>query len=54
LDAPAVARVLHGQAVSATLPGERGALLDPAGALVAIAERREEQWLPRVVMRDAS
>jgi tRNA pseudouridine55 synthase len=54
LDAPAVARVLHGQAVSATLPGERGALLDPAGALVAIAERREEQWLPRVVMRNAS
>jgi tRNA pseudouridine55 synthase len=53
LDEPTVARVANGQEVSATVAGGRAALLDAAGVLVAIAERRGDRWLPRVVMRDA-
>jgi tRNA pseudouridine55 synthase len=53
LDQRSVELVSHGREVAATVPGERAALLDPAGALVAIAERRGSSWMPRVVMRDA-
>jgi tRNA pseudouridine55 synthase len=53
LDASALARVAHGQDVSATASGTRAALLDREGTLVAIAERRADKWLPRVVVRDA-
>jgi tRNA pseudouridine55 synthase len=53
LDADAVGRIVRGIAVPATVPGEYGALVHAeTGALVAVAERRGEQWQPRVVMRE--
>jgi tRNA pseudouridine55 synthase len=52
LDSDAVERVVRGLTVPAALPGHRGALLDPDGALVAVAERQGDHWQPRVVLRD--
>lgn len=53
LDAAAVARIVRGIAVPATVPGALGALVHAeTGALVAIAERRADLWQPRVVMRE--
>ena len=53
LDADAVTRIVRGIAVEATVPGELGALVHAeTGALVAVAERRGEQWQPRVVLRE--
>ena len=52
LDADGVARVRRGQQTSASVEGDRVALLDPAGALVAIGERDGRQWQPRVVLSD--
>jgi tRNA pseudouridine55 synthase len=46
-----VARIARGMAVSAKQPGDRCALVDASGALVAIAERRGDSWQPRVVLR---
>jgi tRNA pseudouridine55 synthase len=51
LDEAALARVMHGQVVSATVDGERAALVDAGGALVAIGERSGVCWQPRAVMR---
>ena len=49
-----VARVARGIAVPATVAGERAALMNATnGALVAYAERRDDVWQPRVVMRPA-
>jgi tRNA pseudouridine55 synthase len=51
LEAADVARVARGQAVTATVAGQRAALLAAGGDLVAIAERNGEAWQPRVVLR---
>jgi tRNA pseudouridine55 synthase len=52
LDGAAITRVVQGLTVPAGVPGERGALLDDDGCLVAVAERRGDDWQPRVVLRD--
>jgi tRNA pseudouridine55 synthase len=52
LHAGAVACVARGQRVDATVPGDRAALVDETGALVALGERDEDRWQPRVVLRD--
>ncbi|HEX5437561.1 MAG TPA: tRNA pseudouridine(55) synthase TruB [Gemmatimonadaceae bacterium] len=46
-------RVAHGMAVAASQPGERAGLVDESGALIALAERVQDRWQPRVVLRDA-
>jgi hypothetical protein len=43
--------VVQGLTVPAGVPGERAALLDAEGTLVAVAERRGDAWQPRVVLR---
>ena len=53
VDDAAIARVVRGMTVPATAPGARAALIDPSGAIVAIAERSGDAWQPRVVLRDA-
>src|SRR5205823_6174970 len=45
-------RIVHGQMVSATVEGTRAAL-HHGGELLAVAEREEGLWRPRVVLRDA-
>lgn len=52
LDHEAVERVVRGLTVPAGVPGDRGALFDDDGHLVAVAERRDDTWQPRVVLRD--
>jgi tRNA pseudouridine55 synthase len=44
------ARLARGMRVSASIEGERAALLDDDGALLAIAERSGNEWQPRVVL----
>jgi tRNA pseudouridine55 synthase len=44
------ARLARGIRVGASVDGERAALLDDAGALLAIAERSGSEWQPRVVL----
>ncbi|MEP7087693.1 MAG: tRNA pseudouridine(55) synthase TruB, partial [Gemmatimonadota bacterium] len=44
------ARLARGMRVAATIEGVRAALLDDAGALLAIAERSGADWQPRVVL----
>lgn len=53
IDAAAVARVARGQCVPAHIAGARSALVDGAGTVIAIAERRGDEWHPRVVLCDA-
>jgi len=53
-----VAHVRHGRAIAVTtsdLPPDaaRAALVDGAGSLVAVAERADATWQPRVVLPDA-
>ncbi len=49
-----VLRIARGIDVPATVEGAWGALLNPSnGILVALAERRDDRWQPRVVMREA-
>jgi tRNA pseudouridine55 synthase len=43
--------VTHGRAVRATVTGNEAALLAPGGELVATAERVDDHWQPRVVLR---
>lgn len=55
----ALARVVNGRPVEATVAGDRAALVDSAGALVAVAARESgdggaDLWQPRLVLRDAS
>ncbi len=45
--------VRHGRAIPAHVPGERAALIDRQGVLIAIAVREENLWHPRVVLADA-
>lgn len=48
-----VLAVVRGIDISATIEGGWGALVgDSTGSLVALAERREDRWQPRVVMRE--
>jgi len=46
-----VQRVVRGLDVPASSDGPRGALVNEAGTLVALAERCGDRWQPRVVMR---
>ncbi|MEO6446176.1 MAG: tRNA pseudouridine(55) synthase TruB [Gemmatimonadaceae bacterium] len=46
-------RVAHGMRIAATLPGERAALLDEQGELIAIAVRAGDEWQPDVVLGSA-
>jgi len=46
-------RLARGMRVDARIAGDRAALVDDAGALLAIAERSGEQWQPRVVLANA-
>ncbi len=49
-----VARIVRGIDVPATVDGTWGALVQgERGALIALAERRNDRWQPRVVMREA-
>lgn len=48
-----LARVHHGRPVTAHEPGDRAALIDEGGELVAVAERDGEWWQPRVVLSGA-
>ncbi|MGH7717389.1 MAG: tRNA pseudouridine(55) synthase TruB [Gemmatimonadaceae bacterium] len=50
LDAAAVERVARGQTVDATAPGDRVAMVDVDGSLVALGERAGTRWQPRVVL----
>lgn len=53
IDDAAVMRIVRGIAVPAAVEGELGALVhEGTGALVAVAERRDGLWQPRVVMRE--
>jgi tRNA pseudouridine55 synthase len=52
LDGDAIERVKRGQAVGASAPGERAALVDGERRLVAVAVRQGTEWRPRVVMGD--
>ena len=45
-------RVLHGRTVPASASGNRSALIDEAGDLVAVADRVGEEWQPKVVVRE--
>jgi tRNA pseudouridine55 synthase len=55
LDDDALARIVRGIDVPATTDGAWGALVraDAPRVLVALAERRDDRWQPRVVMREA-
>lgn len=53
LDARAVEDVRHGRAVPATVEGTRAALVDHAHRLIAVAERADDRWQPRVVVSAA-
>lgn len=59
LDEASLTLVATGRPIEATVAGDRAALVDSAGALVAVAARTEgrdgvELWQPRLVLRDAS
>ncbi len=58
LDAEELARVVTGRPVAASVAGDRAALVDSSGELVAVAARAESDggdtlWQPRLVLRDA-
>ena len=47
--------VVSGGEIAARIDGDRAALVNEAnGVLVALAERRDDRWCPRVVMRPAT
>ncbi len=52
VDEAGITRVARGMTVPASVDGERAALVDADGAIVAVAERAGESWQPRVVLRD--
>lgn len=47
------AAVARGRTVPARVPGERVALVDDEQTLIAVAERRDDELQPRVVLADA-
>ena len=53
VDEPGIERILHGRTVASSVAGERAALVDPAGEIVAIATRAGDDWQPRIVLREA-
>lgn len=53
MDREEIELVLHGRAIVARAGGERAALIDAEGELVAVAERDGESWQPRVVVTGA-
>jgi tRNA pseudouridine55 synthase len=53
LSADDVRHVRQGRTIAAERSGRTAALVDAAGALVAIAESVAERWQPRVVLPDA-
>jgi tRNA pseudouridine55 synthase len=50
MSADDAARLARGMRVSASVDGKRAALVDEHGALLAIAERSDAEWQPRVVL----
>jgi hypothetical protein len=46
-------RLAQGRTISAHIEGLVAALVNDQGALVAVADRNEEMWQPRVVLGDA-
>lgn len=52
LDADAALGVVHGRPTFATVAGEWAALVNDSAELLAIAERAENLWLPRVVVAE--
>ena len=46
-------RILHGRPIAASVAGERAALVDRSGDIVAIATRAGDEWQPRIVLREA-
>ena len=52
LDDAALAHVLHGRTIPASVEGQLAALVDADGALVAVAERVADVWHPKLVVRD--
>jgi tRNA pseudouridine55 synthase len=53
LDSETARRVSHGMSIAAGAPGDRAALLDPHGGLLAVAVRQGDSWKPEVVLHDA-
>jgi len=53
VDDVAALGIAHGRATTATVEGDRAALVKE-GELLAVAEREGELWLPRVVLSDPS
>ncbi|MEW5917821.1 MAG: tRNA pseudouridine(55) synthase TruB, partial [Gemmatimonadota bacterium] len=52
VDAAGALGVAHGRPIAATIDGARSALVDAEGNLVAIAERADNHWHPRVVLSE--
>ncbi len=50
VDAAAALGIAHGRPASATVAGEWAALVNDGAELVAIAQRANDLWLPRVVL----
>jgi tRNA pseudouridine55 synthase len=50
VDEAARARLTRGQRVPASVAGARAALVDASGELLAIGERSDDAWQPRVVL----
>ncbi|MDQ6887873.1 MAG: tRNA pseudouridine(55) synthase TruB [Gemmatimonadota bacterium] len=48
-----VRRIERGLTIVATVEGEQAALLTESGALLAVADRQEGQWQPRVVLHES-
>jgi hypothetical protein len=46
-------RLAQGRPVSADIEGLQAALVNDQGALIAVADRDEGMWQPRVVLGDA-
>ncbi len=53
LDATAALGITHGRPIAATVTGAWAALVKDGTELVAVAEREENRWCPRVVLQDA-
>jgi len=52
LDDASMAQVLHGRPVPALVEGQLSALVDQQGILVAVADRFEDSWHPKLVLRE--
>ncbi len=52
VERPDAARLARGMRITAHVHGDRAALIDESGMLLAVAERSGDQWQPRVVLAD--